>query len=85
MRTNRGCTAVLNIELETAGGFDLGRTLPEINPRTDVVFLTACPDCALGAWKTEGGVFMVKPLPPEGVREQLKKLRHPFSMGGADE
>ena len=29
--------------------------------------------------------FLLKPLTPEDVREQLKKLRYPFSTGGADE
>ena len=36
--------AVLDIELGTASGFDLCRTLLEINPRTNVIYLTAYPD-----------------------------------------
>ena len=34
---------------------------------------------------TEACGFMVKPLTEEGVREQLKKLRYPLRIGGADE
>ena len=45
--------------------------------------MTAYPDYALDAWKTEAVGFMVKPMTPEGVREQLKKLRNPFLTGGA--
>ena len=63
----------------------LCRTPPEINPRTNIVFLTACPDYSLYAWKTEAGGFMVKPLTAESVKEQLKKLRYPFQTGGTDE
>ena len=58
------------------------KTLHEINPCTNTVFLTAYPDYALDAWKTGAIGFMVKPMTPEGVREQLKKLRYPYLTGG---
>ena len=84
-KTNPVALAVLDIELGTASGLDLSRRLTEINPQTNVVFLTAYPDYALDAWETEASGFLVKPLTPARVREQLKKLRYPFSLGGADE
>lgn len=84
-KANRIALAVLDIELGTASGLDLCRTLLEINPRTNVVFLTAYPDYSLDAWNTDACGFMVKPLTPESVREQLKKLRYPLRIGGADE
>ena len=83
-KTNRVALAILDIELGTASGFDLCRTLLEINPRTNIVFLTAYADYSLSAWKTDACGFMLKPLMPEDVKAQLKKLRYPFSMGGAD-
>jgi transcriptional regulator with XRE-family HTH domain len=83
-RANRVALAIVDIELGTASGLDLSRTLLEINPRTNVVFLTAYPDYALEAWETEASGFMVKPLTPEGVSEQLKKLRYPFRAKGAE-
>ncbi|MBQ6349113.1 MAG: response regulator [Clostridia bacterium] len=84
-KMNRVALAMLDIELGTASGLDLCRTLLEINPCTNIVFLTAYADYSLDAWKTEASGFMLKPLTAEGVREQLKKLRYPFSTGGADE
>lgn len=84
-KSNRIALAVLDIELGTASGLDLCRTLLEINPRTNVVFLTAYPDYSLDAWNTDACGFMVKPLTPESVREQMKKLRYPLRIGGADE
>ena len=81
---NRIALAILDIELGTASGFDLCRTLLEINPRTNVVYLTAYPDHSLEAWDTEASGFMVKPLTPEGVRRQLRKLRYPFFPGGTE-
>lgn len=84
-KSNRIALAVLDIELGTASGLDFCRTLLEINPRTNVVFLTAYPDYSLDAWNTDACGFMVKPLTQESVREQLKKLRYPLRIGGADE
>ncbi len=80
-KTNRVALAILDIELGTASGFDLCRRLQEINPCTNIVFLTAFPDYALDAWETRASGFVVKPLTPERVRDQLKKLRFPFSTG----
>jgi transcriptional regulator with XRE-family HTH domain len=84
-KMNRIALAVLDIELGAASGLDLCRTLLEINPRTNIVFLTAFPDYSLDAWKTEASGFILKPLTLEGIKEQLKKLRYPFSTGSAEE
>ncbi|MBQ6972941.1 MAG: helix-turn-helix domain-containing protein [Synergistaceae bacterium] len=83
-KNNQVALAVLDIELGTSSGLDLSRTLLDINPQTNVVFLTAYPDYSLDAWKTEASGFMLKPLTAENVREQLRKLRYPFLTGGAE-
>ena len=83
-KVNRVDLAFLDIELGTASGLDLCRSLLEINPCTNVVYLTAYPDYSLDAWDTGACGFMVKPLTPEGIRKQLKILRFPFPIGGSD-
>jgi len=83
-KTNRVALAFLDIELGTASGLDLCGTLLEINPRTNVVFLTSYPDYAIDAWRTDAGGFLVKPLTADDVRKQLEKLRYPFLTGGTD-
>ena len=83
-KVNRIDLAVLDIELGTVSGLDLCHALLEINPCTNVIFLTAYPDYALDAWNTDAIGFMVKPLTSEGIRGQLKKLRYPFSKGGSN-
>ena len=83
-KANRIDLVILDIELGTASGLDLCRSLLEINPCTNVVYLTAYPDYALDAWDTGACGFLVKPLTSESVRRQLKMLRFPFSMGGSD-
>ena len=84
-KKNRVALAVLDIELGTSSGLDLCGTLLEINPRTNIVFLTAYADYSLDAWKTKASGFMLKPLTTEDVKEQLKKLRYPFSAGDAEQ
>ena len=82
-KMNRVSLAIVDIELGTASGLDLCRAQLDINPRTNIVFLTAYPDYSLDAWKTEASGFMLKPMTPESIKEQLKKLRYPFVTGGA--
>ena len=83
-RMNRVELAVLDIEMGSSNGLELCRTLHDINPTTNVIFLTAYADYALDAWETEASGFILKPLTPEAVKEQLRKLRYPFSIGGVD-
>ena len=70
--------AFLDIELGKTRGFDLCRTLLDINPYTNVVFLTAYVDYSFDAWGTGASGFMMKPITPEGVQKQLKTLRYPL-------
>ena len=83
-KINQVALAVLDIELGTASGFDLCNTLLEINPRTNILFLTAYADYSLDAWKTKAAGFILKPMTPENITEQLKRLRYPFFTGGSD-
>ena len=82
-RQNRVALAFLDVEIGSASGIDLCNMLLEINPHTNVVFLTAYEEYSIDAWNTGASGFMVKPITVEGIRAQLKKLRYPFSLGGA--
>lgn len=81
-KANRVALAFLDIELRNTSGLDLCRSLLEINPHTNVVYLTAYPDYSLDAWNTGACGFMLKPITADGIREQLEKLRYPFWTGG---
>lgn len=84
-RIKRVELAVLDIEMGNSSGLELCRKLQGINPTTNVVFLTAYADYSLDAWKTEASGFILKPLTPDGIKEQLKKLRYPFLWGRLSE
>ena len=81
-RANRVALAFLDIELGKTNGLELCRSLLEINPRTNVVYLTAYSGYSLEAWNTGASGFMLKPITPEGVQAQLRNLRYPFHGGG---
>ena len=82
-RAHRVSLAFLDIELGKTSGLDLCRTLLEINPYTNVVYLTAYVEYSFDAWKTGASGFMLKPITPDGIREQLGRLRYPFMTGGS--
>ena len=84
-KNNRVALAMLDIELGKTNGLELCNTLLDICPQTNVIFLTAYSDYAFDAWKTGASGFMLKPITAESLREQLKKLRHPFFFGGTAE
>ena len=84
-KANRIALAFLDIEMGKTNGLDLCRTLLTINPRTNIVYLTAYIEYSFDAWSTGASGFTLKPITAEGVRAQLKKLRYPFSLGGAED
>lgn len=84
-KANRVALAFLDIEMGKTSGLELCRTLLQINPRTNVVYLTAYSDYSLDAWGTGASGFMLKPITQEGVQAQLNNLRYPFYLGGADQ
>ena len=76
--TNRIALAFLDIEMGNTSGLDVCRELLAVNPRTNVVYLTAYIEYSFDAWDTGAIGFMLKPITPEGVKKQLEKLRYPI-------
>ncbi|MBQ3797922.1 MAG: response regulator [Butyrivibrio sp.] len=76
-KSNRINIAFVDIELGKNSGLELCRNLLEINPMTNVIFLTNYSDYALNAWQTEASGFLTKPLHLSDVQKELSKLRHP--------
>ena len=70
----------LDIELGRVSGLELCRRLIRLNPRLNVVYLTAYREYSFDAWDTGACGFLLKPLDVEAVREQLLHLRYP--VGG---
>ncbi|MBO4400584.1 MAG: response regulator [Selenomonadaceae bacterium] len=83
-RANRIALAFLDIEMDKTSGLNLCRELLTLNPRTNVIYLTAYSEYAFDAWSTGASGFTLKPITVDSVREQLRNLRYPFSLGSAD-
>ena len=83
-KTNRVALAFLDIEMGNISGLDVCRELLEINPRTNVLYLTAYKEYSFDAWDTGAIGFMIKPLTADSIKKQLKKLRYPFLTGGEE-
>ena len=81
-RNNRIFLAFLDIEIGKTKGLDVCRQLLEINPRTNVVFLTAYMEYSFDAWDTGACGFLLKPLSAAAVGIQLSRLRYPVRTGG---
>lgn len=77
-KANHIVLAFLDIEMGSISGLDVCRKLLEINPRINVVYLTAYKEYSFDAWSTGACGFMLKPLTIEGVREQMSHLRYPI-------
>ncbi|MBQ9279281.1 MAG: response regulator [Lachnospiraceae bacterium] len=83
--SNRIALAFLDIEMGKMNGLNLCRKLLEINPRTNVVFLTSYMEYSFNAWDTGACGFLMKPLSRKDVEKQLTRLRFPVVWGGANE
>ena len=77
-RENPVALVFLDIEMGWISGMDVCRELLEINPDTNVIFLTAFQEYALDAWESGACGYMMKPLTAEAVRKWLPRLRHPI-------
>ena len=80
-KKNNVALAFLDIEIRNMSGLDLCKILLDINPHTNIIYLTAYSGYSLDAWKTGACGFMLKPITVEEVKEQLQKLRYPFYIG----
>ena len=76
-KANKIALAILDIEIGNTLGFDLCKSLLEINPHTNVIYLTAYSDYSLKAWDTGACGFIVKPVTKDALRSQFSHLRYP--------
>lgn len=70
--------AFLDVEMGKISGLELCEALHRINPRTNVVFLTAYLEYSFEAWNTGACGFLLKPITADAVRKQVQRLRYPL-------
>lgn len=74
--------AFLDIEIGQTNGLELCKKFLEINPRTNVIFLTAYVEYSFEAWSTGASGYLLKPMTVENLRAQLNNLRYPLLNKG---
>ena len=75
--THKVALAFLDIELRSETVLELCRKLLKVNPRMNIVFLTAYMDYSLDAWETGACGYLMKPLSDKKVEAQLRLLIYP--------
>lgn len=77
-KKNKISIAFLDIEMGTTNGLELSQKFLEINPRTNIIFLTAYIEYSFEAWSTGASGYLLKPITAENLKAQLKNLRYPL-------
>ena len=72
--------AFLDIELVGGNGLDLAKGLLRINPQCNIIFLTSHPEYTKEALDMFCSGYIIKPLTPSKIKEQIEHLR--FGISG---
>ena len=75
--SNRIDVAFLDVELAGESGLALGKDLSARNPRTNIIFLTGHSEYAMDALEMHISGYLMKPLTPEKIRNEIAHLRFP--------
>lgn len=72
--------AFLDIEMPVLNGITLAKKLKTVNPKTNIIFVTAYNEYALDAYKMHASGYVTKPVNEEKVREELDGLRYSVEL-----
>lgn len=68
--------AFLDIKMPGKDGIELGKQFQEINPRVNLIFITAFDDYAIEAYRMHASGYLLKPVDVADVIKELSNLRH---------
>ena len=69
--------AFMDIELCGESGIELAEELCVLNPHTNIIFLTGHPEYAGEALNLHCSGYILKPLTPEKIKNEIAHLRYP--------
>ena len=72
--------AFLDIEMPKLNGIQLAKALKNINPKINIVFVTAFDRFALDAMKMHASGFVTKPVNQEKIFEEINGLIYPVEL-----
>ncbi len=68
-----------DIEMPGMNGLSFAVRVKSLCPEAKIIFVTGYPDYAVEAYRIHAGGYIMKPLEPERVREELEALSVPVS------
>ena len=71
--------AFLDIEMPGMNGVQLAKRLQAVNPKINIIFVTAYDQYALDALRLRASGYVTKPVNKNKVLEEIKNLRNPVS------
>lgn len=74
--------AFLDIEMGGMTGISLALHLKEINPGTNIIFVTGYSEYMGSAFSMHASGYVLKPARPASIARELENLRHPVPKGG---
>ena len=74
--------AFLDIEMPGMSGMKLAKKLKEINPKINIIFVTAFDNYGLEAMKMHASGYISKPVNDEKIQKEIENLRYPIELKG---
>jgi two-component SAPR family response regulator len=72
--------AFLDIEMPGLNGIALAKKLKGVNPKINIIFVTAYNNYAMEAMKMHASGYVSKPVSPNKVKEEVEGLRFPVEL-----
>ena len=72
--------AFLDIEMPVINGIQLAKKLKDINPKINIIFVTAYEQYAVNAYKLHASGYLTKPVNEAKIRCELDNLRYPVEI-----
>ncbi|MEG2929865.1 MAG: response regulator [Oscillospiraceae bacterium] len=79
-RENPCEVAFLDINMSDVDGIALAKHLKQVNPKINIIFVTAYKKYAMEALSLHSSGYIMKPATKEKIEHELENLRHPVPM-----
>ena len=79
-KSNQIDIAFLDIEMPSSNGIMLAKKLKSVNPRINIIFVTAYDNYAREAMRIHASGYISKPVNEHKVKEELESLRFPVKL-----
>lgn len=79
-KENRVDAAFLDVQMAEMNGLFLAKALKDVYGKTNIIFVTAYSQYAGDAIALRASGYVMKPINPDHVREEIENLRNPVSF-----